>query len=266
MKTAVVVAGVCRFTDISHSSWTLFPDADWYLSTWDVTQIPYSNIAYSSSDEITAIQHLFKQVFVLNYYDEFLKTDLLPFERSFILLNKVYEHIKDRGYQRVIYFRPDLMLYKLADFDYNELTVNDSCVKILDIHDPEISIKHQEQQRVSDLFIVFSWTTFIKYINNRSKIVADSDIHRSTYKFFVNNNIEMQSIINLRSCILRENVYDNLHDLSWLHVNKLFHDVYQLKGRSDKFPKDINLQPDFNIARYNVAHSRANLGILKLRK
>jgi hypothetical protein len=265
VKTAVIVAGVCRFTDISHSSWTLFPDADWYLSTWDITQRPYSNVVASSHEEITAIEHLFKQVFVLNYYDEFLKTDLLPFERSFILLSQACEHIKDQRYERIVYFRPDLMLYKLDNFDYIELTVNDNCVKILDIHEPEFTVRHREQQ-VSDLFFIFSWQTFIKYINNRSKIVADNDVHRSTYKFFVDNNVEMQSIINLRSCLLRDNIYDNLHDLSWLHVNKLFHDVYNLKGRSNKFPKDINLQPDFVKASSNVAHSRANLGILKLRK
>ena len=266
MKTAVIVAGVCRFTDISHSSWTMFPDADWYLSTWDITQRPYSNIAYSSQDEITAIQHLFKQVFVANYKDEYLETTLSLFERTFILLCNVYEHIKDMGYQRVIYFRPDLMLYKLATFDQNELTVNDNCVKILDIHEPEFTIKHQEQQQVSDLFIVFSWLTFTKYINNRSRIAIGNDIHHSTYKFFVDNNIEMQTIINLRSCILRDNVYDNLHDLSWEHVNKLFHDVFKLKYGSSKFPKEINLQVNLNRVISTVKESKATGGILKLRK
>jgi hypothetical protein len=157
------------------------------------------------------------------------------------------------------------MLYKLDNFELNELTINDNCVKILDIHEPKFTVRHQEQQ-VSDLFIVFSWLTFIKYINNRSKIVANKDIHYSTYRFFVDNNIEMQPINNLRSCILRDNIYDNLHDVSWEHVNKLFHDVYKLKYGSNKFPKDINLQIDLEQALDNVNTSKTNNGILKLRK
>lgn len=265
MKTAVIVVGVCRFTDISHTTWTMLPDADWYLSTWDITQLPYSNIAYSSHKEIRSIQHLFKHIFVSNYNNEYLETACNQFDRIFILLDKVYNHIKDQGYERIIFFRPDLMLYKWANFELDELTINDNCVKILDIHEPKFTVSHNEQQ-VSDLFIVASWLTFIKYINNRSNIVSNRDIHYSMYRFFVDNNIEMLPINNLRSCILRDNIYDNLHDLSWEHVNKLFHDVYKLKKYTNKFPKDINLQIDINDVIDKVNYSKAHAGILKIRK
>ena len=38
-----------------------------------------------------------------------------------ILWKKIYKEIKDVGYERIIYLRPDLMLYSLNEFSNNDL-------------------------------------------------------------------------------------------------------------------------------------------------
>lgn len=264
MKTAVIVAGVCRFTDISHTSWAMLPEADWYLSTWDISQQPYSKKAVISNKEIKNIEHLFKTIIISNYQNEYLNQGVKSFERAFILLEKIFNIIKDKGYTRIIYFRPDLMLYKVDNFSIKDFDVDDSCVKLLDIHSPDLAVRHGEKV-ASDLFFVFSWNTFVKFLNAKNEIVNNVDIHKTVYKFFIDNKIEMQPLYNMRSMILRNNVYKSLEDLSWETLSTLFHDIFRKFGRGEvsKFPYDIELTPvvDHEL----LENSKANGGILKLR-
>ena len=264
MKTAVIVAGVCRFTDIARTSWTMMPEADWYLSTWDISQQPYSKNAIDSKKEIKNIEHLFKTIVVSNYQTEYLEQGIKSFERPFILLEKIFNIIKDKKYERIIYFRPDLMLYKVENFSTNDFDIDDSCVKLLDIHSPELAVRHAEKV-ASDLFFVFTWNTFVKFVNAKKEIVDHFNIHRTVYKFFTDNNIEMLPLHNMRSMILRNNVYQSLGDLSWETLSVLFHDIFRKlgEGKVSKFPYDIELTPvvDYKL----LESSKLGGGILKLR-
>lgn len=264
MKTAVIVAGVCRYTDISSKSWNILPEADWYLSTWNISQQPYSKKATSSTKEISNIRHLFKDIIVSDYQTEYLDQQVSAFERPFILLEKAFDIIKDKGYTRIIYFRPDLMLYTVDNFSVNDFEIDDTCVKLLDIHAPEHTIRHNDKS-ASDLFFVFSWNTFVKFLNSKKGIVSHFDIHQTVYKFFIDNNIEMLSLYNMRSMILRNNVYESLDDLSWEHLSKLFHDIF-IKcgdGKASKFPNEIELTSTIDYSL--IEKSKEAGGILKLR-
>jgi len=266
MKTAIIIAGVCRYTDISHKSWTMLPEADWYLSTWDISQKPFSDIATSSKNEIDNIKYLFKEIFVSSYKEEYMDTNYSAFERSFILLEKTLEHIKKLNYDRIIYFRPDLMLYSLENYSIDDLLVNDNYVNVLDIHDPLIVNNTHKQQQVSDIFFVFSNKTFLKYVVSRNKISnCNGDVHRTTYNFFVKNNIEIKILTNMKSCILRDNIYDNLNDLSWENTYKIFHKVFESNPEPNKFGKELQLPNDYPKDIILLERSKAGGGILKLR-
>ena len=243
----------------------MLPEADWYLSTWNISQQPYSKKAINSNKEIKNIEHLFKTIIISNYQTEYLDQGIKSFERPFILLEKIFNIIKDKKYERIIYFRPDLMLYKVENFSTNDFDINDSCVKLLDIHRPDLAVRHNEKL-VSDLFFVFSWNTFVKFLDTKKEIVDHFDIHRTIYKFFTDNNIEMLPLYNMRSMILRSNVYGSLEDLSWETLSVLFHNVFKESGsgKSSKFPYQIELTPiiDYNL----LKQSKKAGGILKLRK
>ena len=242
----------------------MLPDADWYLSTWDITQQPYSKQAISSTKEINRIRHLFKDVIVSNYQTEYLEQDFKSFERPFILLEKAFNLIKDQGYQRIIYFRPDLMLYTVDGFSVNDFNVDDYCAKLLDIHLPELAIRHNEQS-ASDLFFVFSWNTFVKFLNSKKEIVNHFDIHKTIYKFFIDNKIEMTSLYNMRSMILRSNVYGSLDDLSWEKLSDLYHIVFRKygSGKASKFEREVEVATMIDYELLDASKQAG--GILKLR-
>ena len=80
----------------------MLPEADWYLSTWDISQQPYSKNAINSKTEIKNIEHLFKTIIVSNYQKEYLEQGVKSFERPFILLEKIFNIINHNKNNDVI--------------------------------------------------------------------------------------------------------------------------------------------------------------------
>ena len=263
MKTAVIVAGVSRFVDLTHKSWTMLPEADRYLSTWDITQRPYSPEATSSETEISTIKHLFQTILISSYQTEYLDTKFQAYDRPFILLEKVFNEIKNKDYERIIYFRPDLMLYTLENFSIDDFNINDSTIKILDCHNPDFWIMHNSKS-MQDSFLVFSRKTFELFINSRKELCR-YNIHATLYNFIVKHQIEVIPLYNMRSVIVRENAYEYKNDLSWENLTFAFGETYNKKDHIGKFPKRIELtikrEPDYE----KIRISQANGGILKLR-
>jgi hypothetical protein len=263
LKTAIIVAGVCRFTDLTHKSWNIFPEADWYLSTWDISQRPYSPIATSSKKEISTIKHLFDEILISNYQTEYLDTKFQAYDRPFILLEKIFDKIKDKNYNRVIYFRPDLMLYTLENFLQQELEVDDNTIKILDCHGPDFWIMHNSRT-MQDSFLVFSWKKFELFINSRRELCKYS-IHKTLYNFIEKHQINVIPLYNMKSVIIRENAYKYKNDLTWENLTLAFGEIYTKNDYIGKFPKRIELtierEPDYE----KIRMSQATGGILKLR-
>jgi hypothetical protein len=265
MRTAVIVAGVCRFTEIASKSWDIFPEADWYLSTWNISQQPYSPDATSSKLEIKAIAELFTDILISDYHTEFLNQDTHMYKRSFILLEKALERIKHQGYERVIYFRPDLMLYTLDDFSTDDFMVSDSEIKILDSHEPDFWVDHTRRS-LQDSFFVFSWQSFNKFVYHGKDINLHSDIHQSLYRYLEIYQLNVTPLYNMRSVILRDQVYLNMSDLSWQNLTSVFVDTYRRNQHNyhQKYARDIKFthQPaDPELIRI----SQAAGGILKRR-
>jgi hypothetical protein len=254
MKTAVIVAGVCRFTEISHTSWNIFPDADWYLSTWDITQNPYSPLARSSIKEINAIRHKFKHIEISNYKKEYLEKSIEPAMRPFILLEKILKITKDKQYKRVIYFRPDLVLFKmnkttwpnltqmtLNDFNESDFDIDDSTIMVTDCYGPDNWVSHERRQ-LQDSFMLFSWNSFAKFVENAIPITSHYDIHVSYYEFFERNNIVMKPLLSISPVILRNNIVNNLNKTFWNELTELFNEEYSQNDHLGKFTKQIELK------------------------
>lgn len=242
MKTAIIVAGVCRFTELAVKSWRMFPEADWYLSTWNISQQPYSPEAGSSKTEIDNIADLFSDILISDYQTEFLDLNIHQYHRPFILLEKAQDRIKDLGYERIIYFRPDLMLYTLENFTTTDFEVTDAEIKILDCHEPEFWVNHPAGL-LQDSFFVFSWQSFNKFVYHRKDITQYRDVHQSLYKFLEIYQLRAVPLYNMRSVILRSQVYLNLHDLSWLNLTRVFVETYQRNqhNNQEKYVRDIEL-------------------------
>jgi hypothetical protein len=190
MKTAIIVAGVCRYSELTYKSWNSFPEADWYLSTWDISQTPYSPEATSSDNEIATIKHLFHSILISNYQTEYLDLGVNSLHRPFILLENVLNKIKDQGYERIIYFRPDLMLYRLSSYSPNDFVVDDDTVKILDCHYPGFWFSHY-LKKMQDSFLVFSYKNFELFVNSKDKLCKQPNIHTALYKFMIEHKINV---------------------------------------------------------------------------
>lgn len=236
MKTAIIVAGVCRFTDMTHPSWHILPEADWYLSTWDISQKPYSPSATSSVHEVARIKHLFRTILISNYQNEYLNTIFHPYDRPFILLEKIYKEIKDAGYERIIYFRPDLILYSLNEFSNNDFIVDDNTLKILDCYEPDFWIRHLNR-KMQDSFFVLTWKNFELLIHSREEL-CKYDIHSSLYDFIEKHQIEAIPLYNMRSVIIRT----NSEDLSWENLTRIFQESFIKNDHLKKFVKQIELE------------------------
>jgi len=254
VKTAIIVAGVCRFTEISHASWNIFPNADWYLSTWDITQKPYSPEARSSANEINAISYKFKHIEISNYKKEYLEIHVEPAMRPFILLTKIFNLIKDEQYERVIYFRPDLVLFKmnettwpnltqmkLNEFNKSDFDIDDNTIKVTDCHGPDNWLSHERRQ-LQDSFMLFSWKSFAKFVENAITITSHYDIHVSYYEFFERNNIVMEPLLTVRPVILRNNIINNLNKNTWYQLTELFGEDYTQNDHLGKFANQIELK------------------------
>ena len=254
MKTVIIVAGACRFTEIAHKSWNIFPDADWYLSTWDITQKPYSSEAWSSIEEINSIRHKFKYINISNYKNEYLETSLAATLRPFMLLEKILKIIKDEKYERVIYFRPDLVLFKmnqeswpnltqmsLDEFNEDDFDIDDTTIKVADCHGPDNWLSH-DRREIQDSFMVFSWNSFVKFVDGAIHITSNLGIHHSLYEFFDSNKIIMKPLLPIRVVILRNNIVNNLNKKSWYQLTELFGEEYKQKDHLGKFAKQIDLK------------------------
>lgn len=278
MKTAVIVAGVCRFSDIAHRSWNIFPDADWYLSTWDISQAPYSREAEKSSVQIDKIKHKFKSITISNYKEKYLDTDSAYSDRPFLLLEKVYNEIKDSGYQRIIYFRPDLVLFKMNQdlwpklnqytfdvFDENDFAIDDSQVKVAYGHVMDTFWVDHANKIMQDSFFLFSWNNFVKFLKEKRKITVYGDVHRGLYNYFKESNIEPAPLDQVCVTILRNNIYQNLDKTNWYEMSQLFDETYNRFNHVGKFIKEIELKeialPDLA----KLEESKRSGGILKLR-
>jgi len=115
MKTAVIVAGVLRHCDVSSLSWKFPVDVDFYLSTWDLTENVYNgNTFYPIDEELKHLEHIdFKHIHIENYrrfYQTYKNHIGFEMSRVFYLISKIYEHIKNLNYKRIIVIRPDIWL------------------------------------------------------------------------------------------------------------------------------------------------------------
>ena len=264
MKTAIIVAGVCRFTELSYSSWSILPEADWYLSTWDISQKPYSPSAVSSVNEIDTIKHLFKTTLVLNYQDEYLNTRFQAYDRPFILLEKIYKKIKEVGYERIIYFRPDLMLYSLNGYSHDDFIVTDNTLKVLDCHDPDFWVQHHRRE-IQDSFFVLTWKNFELLVNSREEL-CKYNIHSTLYNLLDKHQIKALPLYNMRSVIIREDAYRYKEDMSWENLTMVFGETFVKNNHIGKFPKRIELISIIEPDHEKIKISQLSGGILKLRK
>jgi hypothetical protein len=288
MKTAVIVAGVCRYSDIPSKTWDIFPfDADLYISTWDITNNTYSNKLINSSDEIELIKRNTRQnkrtklisVNVSDYEDAIASGKITwSLARPFFLLNELYEKIKSSEYTRIIYFRPDLYLttnngVTLTEHDF---TVDDSSVKILGLYEPYAWVEHH-LSRMEDHFFCMTTNMFEKFLQIFKVIDAsEPDIHRIFYNFFKINDIKIETIDNMRCALIRKEIEDYYketgEDLSLETMMRIYLDVYlENQETVNKIKRDsINLgylEIDKRTApSKEVVNLSAELGgILKLR-
>ena len=110
-----------------------------------------------------------------------------------ILLEKIYKEIKDAGYERISYFRPDLILYSLNEFSNNDFIVDDNTLKILDCYEPDAWIRHLNR-KMQDSFFVLTWKNFELLIHSREEL-CKYDIHSSLYDFIENKKHVYSNII-----------------------------------------------------------------------
>lgn len=227
MKTAVIVAGVSRHTKFAVSSWNNLPEADWYLSTWDVISYNHnSGITYPLGNEIDHMRDKFKEI-VISKYSEYIDNAITNnlnqvLDRPFYLLNKIYDIIKDKNYERIIYFRPDLRLFYLENYTYNDFDIDDNTSKLLGMFEPEkwyIRI----HRYIDDFFFVFSWNTFKLFLENRFNIKPDLiNVHPFIFDFFENNNVKIKTLHNMRSVLLRHTINNNNYQRSYEKLTELF--------------------------------------------
>ena len=228
MKTAIIIAGATRQTHLTYKYWDRLPQADFYYSTWNKYTWTYDHLELlDAADNIKQLSEKvkFKTIFVSDYEKEFLAAGKNPFNRPFILLEKVYNSIKNQGYERVIYFRPDIKLFYLdnynADTDFN---VNDKLTKVLGDYTPD-AFWIPALRKMNDLFFVFSWKNFELFLNNRDFICA-RDIHDTLFEFFESWKIGVEPIETMRSVILRNNIDESNVHLEHVKLQMLFLEIY----------------------------------------
>jgi hypothetical protein len=269
MKTAIIIAGATRQTHLTYRFWDQLPQGDLYYSTWDVSQQTYDNTLYSIDRELKKLtsQINFKEVIVSNYQTEYLDRHLHPFMRPFYLLRKVHEQIKNQGYQRVIYFRPDIKLFYTEDYNpKTDFEVSHNSIKILGDHWPE-AFWVPETRVMNDLFFVFPWNIFELFLNN-AEFICRKEIHNSLFEFFDLWRIKVEPLYTMRCVILRNNVDESNINLGQDELTKLFLDVFVEKDHLSKFSfaGQCSFSNKKEIDTEYLEYSRNNGGILKLRK
>ena len=206
MKTAVIVAGVLRHCDVSSLSWQLPFEADFYLSTWDLTEYVYDDEFYPIDNELANLKNIdFKLIHIENY-KKFCQTYIsypgFEISRVFYLVNKIYEQIKELNYDRIILIRSDTWLQlnkpsKLFDHmtlmnDYSvitspnnevDLNVLSSKEKLQTYFDSEIT--KNGWIRFPDSNFIFTWSAFEEFANIWTQTINSTSCpHTFLYKFF----------------------------------------------------------------------------------
>jgi hypothetical protein len=206
MKTAIIVFGALRQSDVCSPSWVFPFDADFHLVTWDQTQQAGCFSLYSAVDSVAALSKMviFKTVSVLNY-DAFV-ADFSPFpvwSRMWYLWYHASKVIADRGYERVILIRPDTILYPVDTIPEN-----------FDVGDLEVLIPTpptHENRYCDDWFFVMRWSDFVVFANRFPDSISDArcgkftNPHNFIYTHFADRNIQMTSQKAFRIVQVRPN-------------------------------------------------------------
>ena len=136
---------------------------------------------------------------------------------------------------------PNLTQMKLNEFDESDFDIDDFTVKVTDCHGPDNWLSHDRRQ-LQDSFMLFSWKSFAKFVENATSITSHYDIHVSYYEFFERNNIVMEPLLTVRPVILRNNIINNLNKNSWYQLTELFGEDYNQNDHLGKFAKQIELK------------------------
>lgn len=275
MKTAIIIAGATRQVNLSYKFWDKLPQGDLYYSTWDLSQSPYSTKLFEVNEDIKNLTSKveFKEVIVSDYKTECLQTKMHPYMRPFHLLRKVHEKIKNQGYQRVIYFRPDIKLFYLDDYNPElDFAVTDNSIRLLgDHHDPR-EFYNVENGTMNDLFFVFPWNIFELFLNN-AEFISNKEIHRSLYDFFKTYRIKVTPVYNMRCVVLRNNINEDNINLGIFELTDLFLNEYHKTKHLRKFftAEEMTLESKTEtitskeVNTEYLKFSQNNGGILKLR-
>lgn len=168
MKTAVIVAGALRYCDVSSLSWKLPFDADFYLSTWDLTEYAYDDNFYPIDEELDNLKNINFKLIHIESYKEFCQKYInhsgFEISRVFYLINKIYEQIKDLNYERIILIRSDTWIQlnrpsKLFDCmqSMTDYSVIASPSKLIDFN--VLSTKEKLQKYFDDEIKQRGWTS-----------------------------------------------------------------------------------------------------------
>ena len=229
MKTAIIIAGATRQTHLTYKYWDKLPQGDLYYSTWSKYSWTYNSLELlDATDKIKQLSEKvnFKTIYISDYETEYLGVAINPFYRPFILLEKVYNSIKNQGYERVIYFRPDIKLFYLDNYNADtDFDVNDKLVKVLGDYTPD-AFWIPALRKMNDLFFVFSWKNFELFINNRD-FICSRDIHDTLFEFFESWRICVKPIETMRSVILRYNIDESNVHLGQIELQMLFLEVFE---------------------------------------
>jgi len=281
MKTAIIIAGMCRHSSLPSTTWSIFPfETDWYMSTWDITKSTYGSKMYYSSYEINKIRDKFKHIEIFNheeYRKKFIDTFIHPvYAKPYYLVSKIRDIVLKEKYDRFIITRSDLYLHKIKDLTEDDFYVDELNAKILGLHDPIDFIRY-EQEYADDTFLCMNRSAFEKFSNldyflNLAK--SFGDMHRYTYAFFKRNGIKLEPIYNMRSILIRpesENYVESHENFTYEDLVNVFVNAYMTSdvrwGGKGKFFDDYDAKiVDFNEMLARVHKSRENGGILKLRK
>lgn len=244
MKTAVIIAGVCRHCKISAPSWNLPFSADYFLATWNVSQSAYSPDLIPNT-ELEHLKHInFKQIFLEDYIHYHTNHRGHHAGRTFYLYNLVYRSIKNQGYERVILFRPDLYLHPIK-IDANDFNVKENSGLILGMHEPEHWVDHNSKE-MEDEFFCFDWIAFEKFANFWPSILQRGrNIHYILYDFIHNSGINLDLLKNYRSVIIRQSAEEYVNQGNEITYDMLlskFMETYKSKNHLGKFVKNFNYE------------------------
>lgn len=209
MKTAIIVSGILRETNIAADSWKF--DGDYFLFTQNTYQSPrrYSE-EHSIINDITNVHKKFKAVCIvdrLNTDHEFPSTIVNQTWKWKIAYNFLLSYISQEQYTRFILIRPDLF------FRFNSNTVDeinfepDVCYSTSPIITNSDGFKF-----ANDTWMAFDQCVFEKlsqfYDYLKDKNFAITNIHNELANYFQLKNIKVNDrLLEIGECFaLRKEV------------------------------------------------------------